>query len=83
MRIKVKHKRFEEVMYAVNFTDSGYVICVDYNGEFLKYSREDLQVIDPEYLPNKDESAKVSDFLPKDFFKNLDKPKMSDNQSWE
>ena len=82
MRIKVKHKRFEEVMYAVNFTDSGYVICVDYNGDFLQYDRENLQVIDPEYPPNKDESAKVSDFLPKDFFKTLGKPEMGD-RSWE
>lgn len=82
MRIKVKHKRFEEVMYAVNFTDSGYVICVDYNGEFLKYSREDLQVIDLDYLPNKDELVKVSDFLPEDFFETLGKPNMS-GRSWE
>ena len=64
MRIKVKHKRFEEIMYAVNFTDSGYVICVDYNGEFLKYDRENLQVIDPEYLPNNKESAEVINSLP-------------------
>lgn len=83
MRIKVKHRITEEVMYAVNFTDSGYVICVDYNGEFLMYSSENIKVIDPNYLPDKEESAKVSDFLPKDFFNNLGKPKMSDNQSWE
>ena len=82
MRIKVKHKRSEEVMYAVNFTDSGYVICVDYNGEFSMYSSENINVIDPDYLPNKDESAKVSDFLPKDFFETLGKPEMS-NRSWE
>ena len=82
MKIKVIHKRWKEVLYAVNFTDSGYVTCVNYNGEFHMYSREDLQVIDPEYLPNKDESAKVSDFLPKDFFKTLGKPEMSD-RSWE
>ena len=83
MRIKVKHRSSEEVMYAVNFTDSGFVICVDYNGEFLMYNIKNIQVIDTEYLPNKDESAKVSDFLPKDFFNTLGKPKMSDNQSWE
>lgn len=77
MKIKVIHKRWKEALYAVNFTDSGYVICVDYNGEFLKYSREDLQVIDPEYLPNKDESAKTSDFLPENFFKTLAEPDMS------
>lgn len=80
MKIKVIHKKWKEVLYAVNFTDSGYVLCVDYNGEFLKYSREELQVIDPEYLPNKDESAKTSDFLPESIFSTL--VKMSD-RSWE
>lgn len=82
MRIKVRHKRSKEVMYAVNFTDNGYVICVDYIGEFLMYNSENIQVIDPEYLPNKDESAKMSDFLPEDFFKNLAELDM-DGRSWE
>lgn len=82
MRIKVMNKKWKEVLYAVNFTDSGYVLCVDYTGGFIEYPRQDLQVIDPEYLPNKDESAKTSDFLPEDFFKNLGKPAMS-GQSWE
>lgn len=80
MKIKVIHKKWKEVLYAVNFTDSGYVLCVDYNGEFLKYSREELQVIDPEYLPNKDESAKTSHFLPESIFSTL--VNMSD-RSWE
>ena len=82
MRIKVMHRVSREVMYAVNISDSGYVTCIDYLGEILNYSREKLKVIDPDYLPNKDESAKVSDFLPKDFFETLGKPEMS-NQSWE
>lgn len=83
MKIKVMHRVSREVMYAVNISDSGYVTCVDYMGELLTYSREKLKVIDPEYLPKKEESAKVSDFLPKDFFETLGKPEMSDNQSWE
>ena len=82
MRIKVKHRTSGEVMYAVNFTDSGYVICVDYNGEFLMYNSENINVIDSDYLPDKDESIKFSDFLPKDFFETLGKPEMSD-RSWE
>ena len=82
MRIKVKHRTSGEVMYAVNISDSGYVTCIDYLGEILTYGREKLKVIDPDYLPNKDESAKVSDFIPKDFFKTLGKPEMSD-RSWE
>ena len=82
MRIKVKHRITEEVMYAVNISDSGYVTCIDYLGEILTYGREKLKVIDPDYLPNKDESAKVSDFLPKDFFETLGKPEMS-GKSWE
>ena len=82
MRIKVKHRISGEVMYAVNITDSGYVTCIDYLGEILTYSREKLKVIDPDYLPNKKESAKVSDFLPKDFFETLGKPETSD-RSWE
>ena len=82
MRIKVKHNISGEVMYAINISDSGYVTCIDYLGELLIYSREKLKVIDPDYLPNKDESAKVSDFLPKDFFNTLGKLEMSD-RSWE
>ena len=82
MRIKVKHNISGEVMYAVNISDSGYVTCIDYLGELLNYSRDKLKVINPDYLPNKDESAKVSDFIPKDFFKTLGKPEMSD-RSWE
>ena len=82
MRIKVKHRISGEVMYAINISDSGYVTCIDYLGELLTYSREKLKVIDPDYLPNKEESAKVSDFLPKDFFETLGKPEMSD-RSWE
>lgn len=82
MRIKVKHRITGEVMYAVNISDSGYVTCIDYLGEILSYSREKLKVIDSDYLPNKEESAKVSDFLPKDFFETLGKPEMSD-RSWE
>lgn len=82
MKIKVIHKKWKEVMYAVNVTDSGEVICIDFNGEFLINNRKNIQVIDPEYLPNKDESAKTSDFLPENFFKTLAEPDMSD-RSWE
>lgn len=82
MRIKVKHRITEEVMYAVNISDSGFVTCIDYLGEILNYSRDKLKVIDSDYLPTKDESAKVSDFLPKDFFETLGKPNMS-GRSWE
>ena len=82
MRIKVKHRITEEVMYAVNISDSGYVTCIDYLGEMLNYGREKLKVIDPDYLPDKEESAKVNDFLPKDFFKNSGKPDVC-GRSWE
>ena len=69
MRIKVKHKTSGKVMYAINTYDSGYVTCIDYLGEILTYNGEKLKVIDPDYLPNKAESAKVSDSLPKIFLK--------------
>ena len=82
MRIKVMHRISREVMYAVNISDGGYITCVDYMGELLTYNREKIKVVDPDYLPNKEESAKVSDFLPKDFFKNSGEPEMSD-RSWE
>lgn len=82
MKIKVMHRIRREVMYAVNISDDGYVTCIDYLGEMLNYSREKLKVIDPEYLPNKDESAKMSDFLPKNFFETLAELDMSD-RSWE
>ena len=82
MKIKVMHRNSREVMYAVNISDDGYVTCIDYSGEMLNYSREKLKVIDPEYLPNKDESAKTSDFLSENFFKTLAESDMSD-RSWE
>lgn len=69
MIIKVKHKISKEVMYAISFTDSGYVVCVDYNGEISMYSNENITVIDPEYLPNKDKSDKVIHPIPKMYLK--------------